>query len=254
MADDVPSLRPPLLPLRALLAGVALLAAGTGAVLGGIALRDWRAQRRTEAALQATAQDRAIAEQIIAHIAALRHADMTAAPTTACPPAVTGKLPLVEKPVLDWLVDDGSEQARPQPTLTVRSPVFHYLDGSRTPSVDDRSAIEARHAAVVALRSARYLAVVSGDATAVTAKSETIFEGGEVDATVAIGEITAGRFVCSVRFTSQPAMILWLRQRSAEANRGAERQAAREAMTRAFQVEASKQLAVVAPGATLDVE
>lgn len=254
MADDLPSLRPPLLPLRALLAGVALLTAGTGAIVGGIALRDWRAQRRTEAALQATAQDRAIAEQIIAHVAALRHADMTTAPPTACPPGVTGKLPLIEKLVFDWLVDDDSAERQPQLTLAVRSPVFHYLDGSWTPSIDDRRAIEARHAALVALRSARYLAVVSGDATAVTAKSEMIFEGGEVDATVAIGEITAGRFVCSVRFTSQPAMILWLRQRSAEANRGAERHAAREAMTRAFQVEAGKQLASVAPGATLDVE
>jgi len=256
MVDDVPSLRPSLLPpLRSLIIGAGLLTGLAGAVVGALVIRDRCDQRRTEARQQVTAGDRAFTEQIVAHFEALRRADVTAAGSTSCPPGVTGKIPVIEKPVLDWLVDDGSKGKQPRPALPVRSPVFHYLDGSLEPGRDDAGALEARRAALAALRTARYLAVVSGDVTDATEERDAMmFEGGEVDATVAIGEITGGQFVCAFRFTSQPARVAWLRPASKYADRAAARHAIRTAMAQAFQSEAGEQLAMVAPGATLDTK
>lgn len=256
MADDVPSLRPSLLPpLGALVASLGLAAVAAGAVLGALAIRDWRDQRRIEVAQRTTAHSRAVADQIIALFGALRRAEVAGAESTSCPPSVTGKIPMIEKPVLDWLVDDGGDEEQPRPALAVRSPVFHYLDGSRAPGLDDAVALESRRAALAALRSARYLAVVSGEVTDATENADAmLLDGGEVDATVAIGEITGGRFVCAFRFTSQPAVATWLRPSRRRADHAAERQATRETMARGFQAEAREQLAMVAPGAMLDVE
>ena len=255
MTDDVPSLRPSLLPpLGALVVSLGLVAVIGGAIVGALAVRTWRDQRRIEAAQQTSAHSRAVADQIVAHFGALRRADATGAESTSCPPSVIGKIPVIEKPVLDWLVDDGDAE-QPRPALAVRSPVFHYLDGSRVPGFDDATALAARHAALAALRSARYLAVVSGEVMDATEKTDAmLFDGGEVDATVAIGEITGGRFVCAFRFTSQPAVVTWLRPSHRRTDRAADRQASRETMARGFQAEARELLAMVAPGAMLDVE
>jgi len=138
MTDDVPSLRPSLLPpLGAVVASLGLVAVIGGAVLGALAIRDWHDQRRIEAVQRTSAHSRAVADQIIAHFSALRRANAAGAESTSCPPSVTGKIPVIEKPVLDWLVDDGDDAEQPRPALAVRSPVFHYLDGSRVPGFDD---------------------------------------------------------------------------------------------------------------------
>lgn len=150
--------------------------------------------------------------------------------------------------MLDWLIDGGGYDTQPRLAHGLRSPVFHYLDGSWTPAVDPPRTFDERRDAYRELSTARHIVIVSGRVTAVTPAGTAMFEGGDVDA------IDTGRFACAVRVASQPTLIVSLRQSTAAGNHSAQRSATQQAVLDAFWTEATKQLATIAPGATLLVK
>jgi len=243
--DAAPSIRPtlrqrarPLLPFAVtVVAGVAALWTWSW----------WRHRARAARRADIEAIDRedaALVRALRDRLAPLRRADVMAAPAGACPPDVTGPLALVEKPVLDWMIDGGSA-APPAATLALRSPVFQHLSGSWIVSADG---IEERHAAITALAEARFVAVSTAVITPVTTTGEHSFEGGGAEGEIAIGDLARGQFVCRYHVASQPTAVFSVRALGTPGNPVADE---RDAIERAYREDANAGLALVAPAATL---
>lgn len=205
--------------------------------------RDDRARAELDQAMAPyVAEARTLSEQLVVRLSPIAALDGEG--VGACPPKVVGDLPLVQR---SWLVYALDRTKVPYPTAKpINSPAFDYLSGYATPGFNV-DLLAQRNVVFRTLLAAPYVVISSiAKASEIRPTGEATFEGGAIVADLLVIDVAAARIVCRTTMTSQPDLVISLRQ-----DNGAITSDEREAIRDAFWAAAQKQLASIAPAAHL---